>query len=988
MANGLQLRDVFMLLKRRWWLVVAIAIVVTALAYIVSPEASSSYKATTSLILQDQGGTSIVNPLTGRIVGNSNLSTQVQLITSPQVLSSAARRVLEGSAAEFTPPRLLTEALALESVISTRRVGESTLVVVSARGDTGDLAILRANSVAHAYIDHTTQQQSIAISENLFDISQQLTALRDSQLENAVIDPVRLGEIRDDLKDIESSLAFQQRDLESLVTIEVAAPSSADQLGQVERQLESVIASLDSLASDIETVQAQTISSALTSTVAQLESSVGTAVDSLGNTTLELEVVLSLLKDARLELDSEDDELTTRETQIGVSIDQILALADDIDLSHSSVTVSGAPTQVDRQAAGDLVTSLRGIRGALDVLLRQVRAESLGETEALVFRSLTSAEVFLQEATVSVQDSITMAELLSDTSATNTLTAQIDSAVVSVRSIGAVLGDIIITLPQVDTTALGAGLTDQAAFNEVLNRLTAAGVIIESALVDISLARATETDATTYSNLLAIEGRIAGISRTIGNIDANLTELTEIEPPIATNPWLDVALEQTAEASAMLGDISLALSEALARGGPIPLDSPLTQEVTSGIDRSVSILGLAARNLRVAQQGELDARRFNQYLIFIDRNDALVSDLAARSSEVSAMIEAPGSEDTLIVELLRTQQQLELDRLLSAMSQIRVTDPAFTAEPFTSDPRQRNTIVGSIGGLLLGLLAAVGIGMVDTRVRHQDDVLRRVDMPLLAVIPKIPKLEDRLPQLSRGDPASPFSEAFRYLRSGIRVAAHDNSAKVWLITSPDDGEGKTTVATNLARSLQMEKRRVLVIDANLKRPTVTEAFDLISNDGLGTSLRDDVDPLSFVQVIDGVHVLPAGQAFEHSADVLTVQNLTALLERAKQQYDVIIIDGPSVRGVAETPVLAECADGVVVVMRSHRTSYDAIQETTNALTSAGGHIFGTVLNGSGGKPTQPGLYLNGNGRLPDHNGVGSTGTVAESGTTAETGAPL
>jgi capsular exopolysaccharide synthesis family protein len=251
-------------------------------------------------------------------------------------------------------------------------------------------------------------------------------------------------------------------------------------------------------------------------------------------------------------------------------------------------------------------------------------------------------------------------------------------------------------------------------------------------------------------------------------------------------------------------------------------------------------------------------------------------------------------------------------------------------------------MLGVGAGLMLGLLAVLARAILDRRLRTQDDVRRYTSIPLLGAVPVARGVSLANPLTDA--PYSQFSEGVRLVRTNVDVASETKSMKVLLVTSPQDGEGKTTVALNLARSMAMEKKRVLLIDADLSKPDITSAFGLEGRDGLVTALRDGLDPAQFIVKVDDLYVLPAGEAMANPSDVVTLSALRPFLMRARNEHDVVILDGPPLIGFADTLALAKSADAVLLALSASKTTHETARLSTQILGAAGAYIIGAVLN--------------------------------------------
>jgi capsular exopolysaccharide synthesis family protein len=195
------------------------------------------------------------------------------------------------------------------------------------------------------------------------------------------------------------------------------------------------------------------------------------------------------------------------------------------------------------------------------------------------------------------------------------------------------------------------------------------------------------------------------------------------------------------------------------------------------------------------------------------------------------------------------------------------------------------------------------------------------------------------PSLNESPPQ--YLEAFRMLRTNLGLDS--SRGQVLLISSPSEEEGKTTIATNLARAVALQGRRVLLIDGNLRKPGIAAAFGLTKADGLSEFLIGENEPQDYITQADGVDILPVGSASTKSAEMLSSPRMKALLEKARQTYDVIIMDSAPVIGCADTRILAKEVDEALLVIQSRTSKLELVRDTKQALETTGVRVAGFVL---------------------------------------------
>ena len=204
--------------------------------------------------------------------------------------------------------------------------------------------------------------------------------------------------------------------------------------------------------------------------------------------------------------------------------------------------------------------------------------------------------------------------------------------------------------------------------------------------------------------------------------------------------------------------------------------------------------------------------------------------------------------------------------------------------------------------------------------------------------------KDRLVVLD--DPKSPISEMYRILRTNIQFAAIDQEIKTLVITSSGPGEGKSLTSANLAIAFAQSGQSVLLIDADLRKPTQHKKWELDNIRGLSNLIIGDEDIEKCLQKtpMDNLQVITTGPIPPNPAELLGSQRMTKLIERFKQYADIVIIDTPPVIAVTDAALLAPQVDGVILVVGSGITKIEAAQRSKEMLSHGKARILGTVLN--------------------------------------------
>jgi len=338
-------------------------------------------------------------------------------------------------------------------------------------------------------------------------------------------------------------------------------------------------------------------------------------------------------------------------------------------------------------------------------------------------------------------------------------------------------------------------------------------------------------------------------------------------------------------------------------------------------------------------------------------------------------------------------QQTKESSIASALraSSVRVVDPAVVpAAPFSPDFRI-NSAVGLMVGLMLSLAMVTIRERADRTLQQPGDIKLWTDLAELGSIPSgafVKKIGGRrlvpdpdvslggkeaLGLASSGRPQSVelitwqqrpslAAEAFRSILTSILFVGENGSRpRVLVFTSAHPSDGKTTITSNLAIAAAEIHRKVLVIDADLRKPRIHQIFDVPNDRGLSDLLRQDLleeDAAGFIQAtgIPHLHVLTAGPATNVTAHLLYSARFGPLLAQCKSEYDMILIDTPPMLSMADARVAGRLADAVVLVARSGRTTRDAILAAKERLSEDSIRVLGTVLNGWDPRKTTGGYY--------------------------------
>lgn len=194
-------------------------------------------------------------------------------------------------------------------------------------------------------------------------------------------------------------------------------------------------------------------------------------------------------------------------------------------------------------------------------------------------------------------------------------------------------------------------------------------------------------------------------------------------------------------------------------------------------------------------------------------------------------------------------------------------------------------------------------------------------------------------------PKSVAAEAYRSLRTNIQYSSFDNKYQTLVVTSANPGEGKTTVAGNLALALAQGESKVLLVDCDMRRPSIHKTFKISNTYGISDLLVGNKKLESVANKYnDNLSIVPAGKIPPNPAEMLASKAMTAFLEEMKNYFDYIVLDTPPLQAVTDAQVLSTKVDGSLIVVRAGVTKKDAVHNAVSIIKKVKGNIIGTVLN--------------------------------------------
>ena len=352
--------------------------------------------------------------------------------------------------------------------------------------------------------------------------------------------------------------------------------------------------------------------------------------------------------------------------------------------------------------------------------------------------------------------------------------------------------------------------------------------------------------------------------------------------------------------------------------------------LTSQLD---SIRRSQATKLRVAEDA---------YAKLTDDLKKAEQEAIAEKTDIAAYMEAKNVyiQSRRIMENAELTLKAERMKTIMTPNVVSIWEPAEAAYAPAKPNVPAYMALAALVGIVVGVGLAFFIEYLDTSVKTLDDVERYLQIPVLAVIPKDVSVLIK----TQGD--TPDAEAYRILRANVEFNKPKRDANTFTLISGGPGEGKSTTLNNLAYTCAKGGYNVLVVDADLRRPSQHRFFDVENNLGLTDYLsgKADIEEITRTTKIDNLSFIPSGQLTGGDVGILNSQRMAELMQKLKHQYDLVFFDSPPILGVSDGSVLTSEVDMTIMVVQHRRFPRAMLQRVKQAVANVGGHLIGVVLN--------------------------------------------
>ena len=398
-------------------------------------------------------------------------------------------------------------------------------------------------------------------------------------------------------------------------------------------------------------------------------------------------------------------------------------------------------------------------------------------------------------------------------------------------------------------------------------------------------------------------------------------------------------------------------------------DWPDMQQLQGEMEQSRQRLELEAQNIagRVARVARADYEKAKAEVANLEKQVATqkieVQRVNRDAIEYASLKAEIGTKRTVLTDLVSRESETATSERLkdTTASNIRIVDPAETPKKPAKPKKVMNLLLALILGSALGVGAAFLADYLDNTVKSEQDILRIAKLPVLGYVPHFQPLravtdeahaaQAPTPQVdlaSHTDSRSGFAEAFKNLRTSLLLASADRPPRSIVVTSCEPQDGKSTVSVNLSIVLTQLGRRVLLVDADLRRPRLHKVFGIQNAVGLSNFLSGNATADELIQETDipNLRIVVSGPVPPNPSELLGSPALDGFLGRLVEEhaFDHVIFDSPPLVSVTDPVILASRMDGTMIVVRAGKTARESLVHATERIQHSRARVIGAVLN--------------------------------------------
>jgi capsular exopolysaccharide synthesis family protein len=379
------------------------------------------------------------------------------------------------------------------------------------------------------------------------------------------------------------------------------------------------------------------------------------------------------------------------------------------------------------------------------------------------------------------------------------------------------------------------------------------------------------------------------------------------------------------------------------------LVAQVEQEARGAAESYVTLLG---------QRAEQAAQREESLRRSIEEQRQRAARARQRDAERARVDADAQRTEQLLADVTQRIETFKLGKTVAPS--VDVVEPPSTPTAPIRPHTFRLLMAGLLGGLGLGAGLGLVVDKTDQRLRSVEDIRVTVGVPILGTMPRLPSggAAGSVGRNADLEPGSEFSESCRAIRTALFFGSQDVQARTILVTSPTPGEGKSTLASNLAISIARAGKRVLLVDADMRRPVQHRVFESAPDCDFPSLLAGggDIGAMCVKTGIMNLDILACGSIPHNPSELLNSRAFTELLEELTIRYDHVVLDSPPVTAVADAQILAAASSATILVIRADHSTRGATVRAREALAHVGARVLGAVVNDVREKGDRYGRY--------------------------------
>jgi capsular exopolysaccharide synthesis family protein len=372
-------------------------------------------------------------------------------------------------------------------------------------------------------------------------------------------------------------------------------------------------------------------------------------------------------------------------------------------------------------------------------------------------------------------------------------------------------------------------------------------------------------------------------------------------------------------------------------------DYPVMLQLKAQIDEINKQIAAEEGNMRSGIRAEYQAA-LQQEQMLADQLNGLkgeVLDLQSRSIQYNIYKREVDTNRQLYDGLLQRYKEIGVASGVSN-NNISIVDRAEPGLKFKPN-LQLNLAVALLGGLVLGILLALAFEYLDDTFKRPEDIEKLLGLAVLGAVPALKA--PQTPKAAVADLRSAFAESYRSLRTALQFSTDRGAPRSLLVTSAMPSEGKSTTALVLGQFYAQLGKRVLIVDCDLRNPSLHRSLGVDNSEGLSNYLAGALKPTDLIRPteMEGLMYLPSGPLPPNPAELLMGSKMLSLITVGSEKFDMLILDGPPVMGLADAPILSNLAQGTLLVVKAGATRVAVARNALKRLHAARAHVVGGLL---------------------------------------------